>query len=303
MKISGFTFVRNADKYYFPVKASICSVLPLVDEFIVALGQGDSGDRTREIIESIGSPKIKLFDRVWDQEKFKAGTVFREETNFALEQCTGDWCFYIQADELAHEQDHDAIRKACTEHLDNPAVQGFLFHYNHFWGDYDHVLRSHAWYRQEIRLVRNKINVKSIKDAQSFRIGGSEKMRVKPLPASIYHYGWVRPPSVMQSKKKEQEEIYWGNDSKNTTFKTATIPFNYGALGRLPTFKGTHPPVLEEWRSKMDWSHQLNQGKQQQLKRELFKHEKVKDRTLSFVENHLFGGKTVFGYSNWTIVK
>lgn len=303
MKISGFTFVRNADKYYFPVKESICSVLPLVDEFIVALGKGDTDDRTRQIIESIGSPKIKIFDRIWDQEKFKAGTVFREETNFALEQCTGDWCFYIQADELAHEQDHKAIRKACSDNLNNPAVQGFLFHYNHFWGDYDHVLRSHAWYRQEIRIVRNRVNVKSIKDAQSFRIGGTEKMQVKPVDAFIYHYGWVRPPSVMQSKKKEQEEIYWGEDSNNTTFKKAGIPFNYGALGRLPTFKGKHPFVLEEWRSKMDWQDQLNQGKQQQLKRELFKHEKVKDRTLSFIENHLFGGKTVFGYSNWTIVK
>ena len=35
MKISGFTMVRNAGKYYFPIKESIQSVLPIVDEFIV----------------------------------------------------------------------------------------------------------------------------------------------------------------------------------------------------------------------------------------------------------------------------
>jgi len=303
MKISGFTFVRNADKYYFPIKESICSVLPLVDEFVVALGKGDPDDQTRQIIESIRSPKIKIFDRIWDQDKFTAGTVFKEETNFALQQCTGDWCFYIQADELAHEQDHTAIRKACKANLDNKAVQGLLFDYNHFWGDYGYVLRSHGWYRQEIRVVRNGVDVQSIKDAQSFRIGGTQKLQVKPVDAFIYHYGWVRPPSVMQSKKKEQEEIYWGEDSKNETFKKTDIPFDYGALGRLAKFEGTHPKVLENWKAKMDWKGQLNFGKQHSLQRDLFKHETNKDRALSFIENHLFGGKTLFGYSNWTIVK
>jgi hypothetical protein len=50
MKISGFTMVRNAEKLYFPIKESILSVLPVVDEFIVALGDGD--DNTRGLIES-----------------------------------------------------------------------------------------------------------------------------------------------------------------------------------------------------------------------------------------------------------
>jgi len=303
MKISGFTFVRNADKYYFPIKESICSVLPLVDEFIVALGEGDKDDKTREIIASIDSPKIKIFDRIWDQEKFTAGTVFKEETNFALEQCTGDWCFYIQADELAHEQDHSAILKACKDNLHNKSVQGLLFDYNHFWGDYSHVLRSHGWYRKEIRIVRNGIGVQSIKDAQSFRIGGTDKLQVKPANAFIYHYGWVRPPAIMQSKKKEQEEIYWGEHSKNETFKKTGIPFDYGALGLLPEFKGTHPKVLQQWMARIDWKEQLNQGKKNNLQRELFKHETRKDRVLSFLENNIFNGKTLFGYSNWTITK
>jgi len=197
---------------------------------------------------------------------------------------------------------HSVILKACKEHLNNPAVQGFLFNYNHFWGDYDHVLRSHGWYRQEIRIVRNGIDVQSIKDAQSFRIEGTEKLQVKPVEASIYHYGWVRPPSVMQSKKKEQEEIYWGDQSQNESFTREGVPFNYGALGRIPKFEGTHPKVLDEWRAKMNWKNQLNYGKSHTLKRPLFKHETRKDQALSFVENRVFGGKTVFGYSNWTIV-
>ena len=102
MKISGFTMVRNATKYYFPVRESIESILPIVDEFIVALGKGDSGDTTREAIESIGSPKIRIIDRVWREEDFAESRIFAIETNFALSQCTGDWCFYLQADEVIH---------------------------------------------------------------------------------------------------------------------------------------------------------------------------------------------------------
>jgi len=33
--------VKNASKFYFPIKESIQSILPIVDEFIVALGDCD----------------------------------------------------------------------------------------------------------------------------------------------------------------------------------------------------------------------------------------------------------------------
>ncbi|MFC0185883.1 hypothetical protein ACFFJX_26995 [Pseudarcicella hirudinis] len=58
--ISGFTMVRNATKYYFPIKECILSALPIVDEFVIALGEGDLNDKTREEILSIGSDKSKL---------------------------------------------------------------------------------------------------------------------------------------------------------------------------------------------------------------------------------------------------
>jgi hypothetical protein len=79
MKISGFTMVRNATRYYFPIKESILSVLPIVDEFIVALGQGDSDDKTREEIESIQSNKVKIIDRVWSEQDFVDGKIFADD--------------------------------------------------------------------------------------------------------------------------------------------------------------------------------------------------------------------------------
>ena len=109
MRISGFTMVRNATTYYFPIKESILSVLPIVDEFIVALGKGNQNDKTREEIESIDSDKIKIIDRVWSEKEFVDGRIFAQETSFALQQCTGDWCIYLQADEVIHEKDLNVI--------------------------------------------------------------------------------------------------------------------------------------------------------------------------------------------------
>jgi len=90
MRISGFTMVKNATKLYYPIKASILSVLPICDEFIVALGDCDPDDFTRTEIESINSPKIKIIDTVWDLNKYSRGTENAHQTDIAKSHCTGD---------------------------------------------------------------------------------------------------------------------------------------------------------------------------------------------------------------------
>ena len=51
MKVSGFTFVRNAIKYDYPIVEAIQSILPLCDEVIVAVGNSDDG--TLDLILSL----------------------------------------------------------------------------------------------------------------------------------------------------------------------------------------------------------------------------------------------------------
>ncbi len=303
MKISAFTMVRNAEKYYFPIKESILSVLPLVDEYIVALGISDENDHTRELIQSIDSKKIKIFDRVWSEEKFIDGKIFADETNFALSKCSGDWCIYLQADEVIHEKDFHHISQCCQTYIDQKNVDGFLFNYHHFWADYDHYLPVHGWYKNDIRMIRNHSNIYSYKDAQSFRKNDNEKLNVIPIPAYIYHYGWVRPPSLMQSKKKEQDSMHHGKENTVKEYKNKANYFNYGALGNIPIFKGTHPLVMKEFMEQMNWKEQLNYGKKNVLNRKKMKHEKLKYKIITFLENTFNGGKDFFGYSNWKIIK
>ncbi|MDW7682302.1 MAG: hypothetical protein SCK70_17190, partial [bacterium] len=212
MKISGFSFVRNGIKLYYPVVESIKSILPIVDEFIIAVGMGDEDDTTRDKIIEIGDPKINIIDTIWEEKYFKKGLINAMQTNIAKQECSGDWLFYLQADEVVQEKYLPIIKSRCLELIDNQTVEGLIFKYRHFWGDYNHYQSGHGWYPHEIRIIRNRPDICSWQSAQSFRRfdyfdnprqeSGHHKLRVAAVDAEIYHYGWVRPPQLMQNKRR-----------------------------------------------------------------------------------------------------
>lgn len=282
MKISGFSFCRNGQKLYYPVAESIRSILPICDEFVIAIGKGDAEDHTREIVESIGDPRIRIIDTEWTDRERLMGWVHSQQTNVALRECTGDWCFYVQSDEVVHEKDLPVIRNRCEQLQDDPRVEGLLFRYLHFWGDYDHVHRNHAWYPREIRMVRNHIGIESFRSAQSFRRKG-EKLRVAAVDADIYHYGWVRPPHLMKAKEVELATTHHGRGKALEKCGDAAL-FNYGSLAGIPHFTDSHPDVMRDWISRFDWADQLQQTGRSLVKH---RHDALKYRIMSWVEQHL----------------
>ena len=253
MKVSGFTFIKNAVQFDYPVVESIRSILPLCDEMIVAVG--DSTDGTRELIASIGSDKIKIIDTVWDPSLREGGAVLADETNKALHAITGnpDWCFYIQGDEVLHEQYHQAVRKSMQQWKDDRQVDGLLFQYRHFYGSFDYVATSSRWYRNEIRIIRHNPNIYSYRDAQGFRKDDDRKLKVKAMDAVMYHYGWVRPPKTMMDKRRNFGH-YWGGDRVTEEFiKENSGDFDYSEIDALEKFKGSHPEVMKERIANMNW--------------------------------------------------
>ena len=244
-KISGFTVIRNGILMGYPVLQSIQSLLPLVDELLVGVGQSDDG--TKEMIESLGNPKIKIFDSFWDTKKTKGGLILSEKTNEALAQCTHDWCFYIQADEVLHEMDLPIIRKAVRDFGADSAIQGFLFRYIHFYGSFHTVATSRKWYRNEVRLVRKSSGIQSHNDAQGFRVNGMKPV-VAPSGARIFHYGWVKPPQLMGEKKKLLDRWWHGNKRDNASDK-----FQYDRQYGLREFRETHPLIMQSLISAQNW--------------------------------------------------
>ena len=305
MKISAFTMCRNADKLYYPIKESILSALPLVDEFVVAIGKSDDDDRTLEIIKSIDSDKIKIIETEWDMNVFPNGTVHAQQTDVAKSHCLGNWLLYLQADEVLHEQDHQEIKAACEKHLMDLNIEGFLLQYHHFWGDYNHVVRSHGWYNEEIRIIRNIPEIHSWQSAQSFRHitdfdgksyrakENTRKLKVKKLNAAIYHYGWVRPPQIMTAKMNEMDK---NHSHKLTQYQNE---FDFGDMGKLSQFYASHPKVMGERMNMLNWSEDLNFSGRPLERTFKFKHERLRYRMLSWIENHLFSGKQIFRYKNF----
>lgn len=285
MRISGFSFARNAVKLDYPLREALLSILPVVDELVVAVAPGDPDDDTRGLVESIGDPRVRIVDAVWDDARRQE--IYADLTNVALDACTGDWCLYIQADEVVHEEDLPTIRARCEELVDDLRVEGLLFDYLHFFGDYRHVQDGHGWYQKEIRVVRGGTGVRSVRDAQSFRHGGPpgagdpRRITVAPAGARIFHYGWVRHPRFMQAKVRE----FWSHRRSMEEVEAeygGREEFDYGPLGRLPVFRGTHPEVMGERIASMEWSDRLREEDSPGMeRRQRHKDERPKYRMLT----------------------
>ncbi len=272
MKISGFSFVRNGILFDYPFLESIQSVLPICDELILAVGKSE--DRTLALIRELGSPKIKIVETVWDDTQRMGGKVLADQTNIALAHTTGDWAFYLQADEVVHEDDLPVIRGAMEKHINDESVEGLLFSYKHFFGSYSYIGASRRWYRREIRIIRTGRGVQSWGDAQGFRISG-RKMRVKLVEASIYHYGWVKSPRKQQDKQRTFNR-YWHDDAWMKRNVGDSKEYDYSQGGRLVRFEGSHPLVMKKRIEDQNWDFSYDPRKSKQP---------FKERLLDWIES------------------
>jgi hypothetical protein len=298
MKLSGFTFVRNAVKFDYPVVESITSILSIVDEFIVSVGNCDDG--TLELIQSINSPKIKIHHSVWDDSLKEGGKVLAVETDKALTHVSpdSDWAFYLQADEVVHENELPNIVKAAEQYLADKNVEGLLFNYKHFYGTYDYLGDSRRWYDYEIRLIRNNKNIISYRDAQGFRTKenlpagkAGQKLKVKLANTSIYHYGWVRHPDK-QMEKLVTFSTYWGAEQyDHSTVKEEDRFDFFKDVDSVTIFTGTHPQTMQKRIAEKNWKIDLDTTK---------KKFSFKDKLLYKFEK--LTGKRLFNYKNYKII-
>ena len=291
MKITGITIIKNAVLNDYPIKEAILSVLPIVDEMIVSIG--DSEDDTEGLIRSLPSAKIKIVHSVWDKSVRKGGSVLAIETNKVMQHVGDDtdWIFYIQGDEVIHEKYHPAIRHAAEKYLHDKKVDGLLFHYLHFYGNYQYVRDGRGWYKSETRIIRNGRNISSFKDAQGFRIE-NKKINVAQIDAYVYHYGWVKDPRQMKTKQKNVAEFWVEDDTSLEAFRNSDEVFDYTEADSVELFNGTHPEVMQERIARQQWDIVLDARK---------KNIKPKDKLLYLIEK--WTGKRLFTFTNHIIVR
>ncbi len=302
MKVSAFTYVRNGLMYDYPFIEAIRSALPLVDELIAVVG--DSTDGTRKAIEQIGDSKIKIVDTVWDDKMRSKGLIFAQQSNTGLLNVSkdADWLLHIQADEVLHEKDYPAIRKAMEDYLEDKRVEGFLFRFLNFFGDYNHYAPSRRYHQREIRIIRNNPSYHSYRDSQGFRRFDNlaaypdekgYKLHVIPIDATVYHYSYVKNPSVQLKKQVEFGKRWRENDdwieSYLARFRSG---YEYNNIDYLATFQGTHPQVMQRRIMAQDWTFKYNPRHSNM---------RFKERLMKLLED--ITGKQFFIYKNYKLLK
>jgi len=245
MKVSGFTFLRNGQKLGYPFVASIRSILPIVDEFVVALGP--CADDTEKMLREIGNSKIRIIPTQWNEnirpDYSVKGFVYGQQKSIALFNCTGDWAFYLEADEVVHEDDLPKIRGAMEKHLDDKRIEALAFDYLHFYGNANTYAWSPGWYRSEVRIIRNTIPAWG-PEGLFFVVLDTHKTgrypRAAHTGATIYHYGWVKTEEQMDLRKQSVAK-YW-SDQPRARVVYADIDHK-----TLRMFGGPHPKVVQDW--------------------------------------------------------
>ena len=258
MNVSGFTFLRNAVVNGYPFEESIRSILPIVDEFICVIGE--SQDNTRAQVALINDPKIRIIDSQWNESMQDRGFVYGQQKMMAQYNCSGDWAFYLEGDEVLHESEIDRIRQTMQDNLSDPEVEALYFDFFHFYGTPEQV--GIAGYRKAPRIIRNSIRAIA-PDGLFWVVMDRNKSgrypRAKHAGGNIYHYGHCRSVSKM-SQKLRQVGKYWGSAHKEFT--------GYGRIdvAELRPFTGSHPQLMEDWIAS-EAEHQFVQDSDYQLTR------------------------------------
>lgn len=262
MSISGFTFIRNGIKLTYPFIESILSILPICNEMIVVVGHSDDG--TREAIVNINDPKIKIIDTVWDEDMRIGGQILAQQTDIALQSISGDWGFYLQGDEVVHENDLPHVVTAAKKYHDDSVTDGLLFSYYHFYGNYHYTSKpkTRGTYPFEVRMIKKNSLIHSFRDAQGFRKYASQKSKtqseisrklsVRKIDARIFHYGKVRGPKDELERSKDFHKL-WHDDEWVQKFTADKQEFDYHPDYPLTPFIESHPAVMRERIKKSDW--------------------------------------------------
>ena len=240
MKVSAFTFIKNGEILGYPFLQSIQSVLPIVEEFVINIGESE--DDTLALIKSISSPKIRIIYSKWNDSMQDRGFVYGQQKMIAQYNCTGDWAFYVEGDEVYHENELEKIRESMKVNLYDQNVEALVFDFFHFYGNSNSYVNSPGWYRSEARIIRNSLRSYAPDGLFWLVLDSNKKGRypnAKHTGAHCYHYGWVRSEEQMNLKSKKVKK-YWGETYEK---------INYSQMDQsiIKEFNGVHPEIMKNW--------------------------------------------------------
>ena len=166
MKISATIIVRNEEENL----EAVCESIAWADEIVIV--DSDSIDKTVEIAR-------RFTDKVFNRE-FKG---YKDKHEFADAQTTGDWIFWIDADERVTPELQASIQRLRS--IDQSSLSdGYKIGRRTFF--LDRWIRHSGWYPDyQMRLYRKSVSYwDGIAPHQTARVDG----RVEKLEGELLHY-------------------------------------------------------------------------------------------------------------------
>lgn len=215
MKLGGATFAWNAIKQDYNIIETLECLYELCDEVSVSFG-GDDG--TGLLIHEW------IREKRWDSKVIHAVYISKEEwdsqvgreklsyfSNIAIDMLSTDWNFYLQADEIIHEDSFPFIRSA----INQPNVDAYMVRRLNLWRDPYHVLEVPQDRKpvstEVFRLAKS--HFRCVDDAESLGVSGNVGVFGDIDNIQIWHMGFIRDRKKHLEKIRHmQTEVFlWGD--------------------------------------------------------------------------------------------
>jgi glycosyltransferase involved in cell wall biosynthesis len=177
------------------IERCLQSVKDIVDEMIIV--DTGSTDRTPAICSAFGA---KVYDFAWSGS-------FAAARNYSLEQATGDWILWLDADEEVDSTDGQKLRDI----LQMDSYDVVLLHLVNYYGE--QAEEEKVFHMAQHRLFRNHKGFKftnhihEVLDLEGLFVTEAEKKRMGLVPIKVYHYGYLDPITTQKNKFQRNVEL------------------------------------------------------------------------------------------------
>jgi len=213
----------------------------------IVIVDSSKGEAIEDVVDQETRDTLRgYFSRRWTGS-------FSEARNFALDQATGDWVLFVDADELLPDEliaDWPDCAKACFLAYDLPR-----YHFIRSGsGGTIGVHKADGWYPDaQRRLLRNDRRIryqgKVHEQPRLFRDGVAQPWptgSIGQLPHHLHHYAWVRDEAMMLAKiaSRMEQEVAEGFRKPGVWDPTAVL--HNEVWGNWEPFDGRHPALFDE---------------------------------------------------------
>lgn len=246
----------------YPFDAALASALAVCDEAVVIVGQSE--DATRDWVYALQNEHGR--DRVHVQETiFQFDLGWQERWwNEAQALTRAEWLWFIDADELVHEDHHDRVRQALASEADLINVR-----FVHLYAT-DHWQVAQGFLTNNTRLGRRSVDFRMVNLATNGRKASACAMRatlageeinahtydgpeIVRLAVPILHYGWARFAQALAISQTKHHAWYANGNGLQDGHVPEVPPYRFDlagmhGAGRLAPYSDTHPALLDDWR-------------------------------------------------------